>query len=436
MNRNPTTGARLNRRELPGASWRAPRADAASGTPSGSTGRSRSHLTAARCTFRTTEEASPYFDRDPSDQGRWRRRPDSPDASPRRAAAGNVRPRHGSPAPSRPCRRRTVVRSMSRSPARSWCSPAPRTESWPSRAASMTAGPAAVRNVKISSLLVSDAVSPDGADLVANSVNNGFMTFERDAASGNLTQRSGPRRLHDDARAPSSTTACPWPADVAASRVWWQPAARRSALADQFYAVFLGVLRHRVQAGLLPALPQPGASDHQNTSVAIAFGCSDRNGDPLSTTWIDRRPISGNLGAIDQAGATRVLQPVRRLHRRRQLPVHRHRRDARDAPDDDLFERRRGAWRRWRRCGSSSRPGSTTTRTGSSPARTATTPTRRSGPAPSRSRATGLDENCDGLAEPFPTLTSGVASNWDVKGTRLTLRHCRSRSSSPRGGRP
>ena len=34
-----------------------------------------------------------------------------------------------------------------------------------------------------------------------------------------------------------------------------------------------------------------------------------------------------------------------------------------------------------------------------------------------RSRATGLDENCDGTAEPFPTLTSGVVSKWDVKGT-------------------
>ncbi len=32
-----------------------------------------------------------------------------------------------------------------------------------------------------------------------------------------------------------------------------------------------------------------------------------------------------------------------------------------------------------------------------------------------------LDENCDGLAEPFPTLTSGLASKWDLKGSSLTL---------------
>ena len=32
-----------------------------------------------------------------------------------------------------------------------------------------------------------------------------------------------------------------------------------------------------------------------------------------------------------------------------------------------------------------------------------------------------FDENCDGLAEPFPTVASGVGSKWDVKGSRLTL---------------
>ena len=45
------------------------------------------------------------------------------------------------------------------------------------------------------------------------------------------------------------------------------------------------------------------------------------------------------------------------------------------------------------------------------------------------------DENCDGTAEPFPTLASGVVSKWDVKGSRLTLRRCRSRSSSRAAGR-
>ena len=33
-----------------------------------------------------------------------------------------------------------------------------------------------------------------------------------------------------------------------------------------------------------------------------------------------------------------------------------------------------------------------------------------------------IDENCDGLAEPFPTLTSGVATSWDAKGNTITLK--------------
>ena len=52
-------------------------------------------------------------------------------------------------------------------------------------------------------------------------------------------------------------------------------------------------------------------------------------------------------------------------------------------------------------------------------------------------KGNSIDENCDGLAEPFPTLTAGVASKWDVEGRqRSRSRRCRSRSSSRRAGRP
>jgi len=44
-----------------------------------------------------------------------------------------------------------------------------------------------------------------------------------------------------------------------------------------------------------------------------------------------------------------------------------------------------------------------------------------------------LDENCDGLAEPFPTLTSGVVSKWDVKGSRLTLTTLQVTQQFPKG---
>jgi hypothetical protein len=44
-----------------------------------------------------------------------------------------------------------------------------------------------------------------------------------------------------------------------------------------------------------------------------------------------------------------------------------------------------------------------------------------------------LDENCDGLADPFPTLTSGVASKWDVNGSRLTLTSLQVTQQFPKG---
>jgi hypothetical protein len=43
-----------------------------------------------------------------------------------------------------------------------------------------------------------------------------------------------------------------------------------------------------------------------------------------------------------------------------------------------------------------------------------------------------LDENCDGSAEPFPTVTSGVSAKWDISGSRFTLTQL-TISNPPRG---
>ena len=48
-------------------------------------------------------------------------------------------------------------------------------------------------------------------------------------------------------------------------------------------------------------------------------------------------------------------------------------------------------------------------------------------------RGNRLDENCDGLAEPFPTLASGVVNKWDVKGTRLKLTALQITQQFPKG---
>jgi hypothetical protein len=48
-------------------------------------------------------------------------------------------------------------------------------------------------------------------------------------------------------------------------------------------------------------------------------------------------------------------------------------------------------------------------------------------------RGNRIDENCDGLADPFPTLASGVSTNWDVDGTRFTLKELKVTQQFPKG---
>ncbi len=48
-------------------------------------------------------------------------------------------------------------------------------------------------------------------------------------------------------------------------------------------------------------------------------------------------------------------------------------------------------------------------------------------------KGNNLDENCDGLAEPFPTLTAGVANKWSVRGNRFTLTVLQVTQQFPKG---
>ena len=48
-------------------------------------------------------------------------------------------------------------------------------------------------------------------------------------------------------------------------------------------------------------------------------------------------------------------------------------------------------------------------------------------------KGNNLDENCDGFAEPFPTLSAGVVSKWTAKGTRLTLTTLQVTQQFPKG---
>jgi hypothetical protein len=54
-------------------------------------------------------------------------------------------------------------------------------------------------------------------------------------------------------------------------------------------------------------------------------------------------------------------------------------------------------------------------------------------PAAQEIKGNNVDENCDSVAEPFPTVTSGIVSRWDVKGSRLTLTTLQVTQQFPKG---
>jgi len=145
------------------------------------------------------------------------------------------------------------------------------------------------------------------------------------------------------------------------------------------------------------------------SAVAVPLACSDRNGDPLSVS-VASAPSAGQLGAVDAAGARVFYNPFggftgtdsfsyRAVSGGQSsntavvsLSV--------AAPSPSGLDGDRDGFFAGQDCNDASaaiRPGAL------------------------EIRGNRVDENCDGLAEPFPTVTSGVSAKWDIKGSRFTL---------------
>ena len=152
----------------------------------------------------------------------------------------------------------------------------------------------------------------------------------------------------------------------------------------------------------------------QDTALAVPLACSDRNGDAL-TFGLVGQPTAGRLGAVDTAGARVFYNPFGGF----------------SGADSFRYSATAGG-----------RTSNTATATLTIVAAPPQPPfaggldADRDGffagqdcndasaairPGALEIRGNRIDENCDGLAEPFPTVTSGVSAKWDINGSRFKL---------------
>jgi hypothetical protein len=270
---------------------------------------------------------------------------------------------------------------------------------------------AGARNVRDTQYL---AISPDGEDLVVgdDGAGNGVAFFHR-GADGSLVQNPGVDGCLSVNGASTDTGAI-------------TPGACRSNPAiganghvtffgsDQLYAGFSTTSSVAVvKRDFAPRCADVSLTVPSETAVAVALECSDRNRDALSLSIV-APPNAGQLGAIDVAGARVFYNPFGGFA----------------GTDSFMFRASAG--------GQLSNQATATLNVAAAP------PARAPGgldadrdgffagqdcndgnagirPGALELRGNRVDENCDGIAEPFPTVASTVANKWAIDGARFRL---------------
>ncbi len=271
------------------------------------------------------------------------------------------------------------------------------------------------------------ALSPDGRDLVASSAlggdfdpgfNGGIVSLSRDPVTGNLTQPAGPDACvtNDGSGFDEGVVS---PGRCLTVPVSTGPARITFASDSQFYAggSFSGAVIV-YKRDFYPTCASQTVTIPHDAATPVGLQCEDRNGDPL-TLRLSAPPLSGTLGGIDQAGRRATYVPFAGFA----------------GPDAFRFN--------------AVAAGLTSADATMSLNVAAVAPGGGGGgpidadhdgffsgqdcndhdaaihPGAREVRGNRVDENCDGLSEPFPTLSTGVSTKWRVTGARLTLTQLR-----------
>jgi DNA-binding beta-propeller fold protein YncE len=254
------------------------------------------------------------------------------------------------------------------------------------------------------------ALSPDGEDLaVGDAVAGSGVTFFHRGAGGELAQNPGIDGCISFNGA-SNDLGAVVPGACRANGAIDSIGALTFFGPDQLYAGFQTTDAVVViKRDFAPRCADQSLAVGFESAVAVPLACADRNGDPLSVS-VAAPPSAGQLGAIDASGARVFYNPFGGF------------------TGADSFSYRASA-------------GGLTSNTAVVSLSVAAAPPSgldgdRDGffagqdcndanasirPGALEVRGNRVDENCDGLADPFPTVTSGVSAKWDIKGSRFTL---------------
>jgi hypothetical protein len=259
------------------------------------------------------------------------------------------------------------------------------------------------------------AISPDGTALVAkNSAGGGGgMSFFDIGSNGNLTQRAGVAGCAtNDGSTPSGAGQCRVVPQLGGEGTVDFPS---NVLLD--YGGFSSSAAVVFDRDYAPVCQPTTVSIPNNAAASIAMPCSDINNDAITYSIVSQPSAGALAGSIDQATGSIFYNPFQGY------------------VGADSFTFRATA----RGVQSNVATATLKVQATSSPppvivpscvdndhdgfcvGQDCNDNDPKIRPGALEIKGNRIDENCDGIAEPFPTLTSSVASKWNVKGSSLTM---------------